>query len=95
MADYHSVRYDAPNDTFDAQTIDYQTFNDYPEVKTSMLTSPPFSITITFKMAGYYRIQNSLTSTPSWVYKTENSTETIGNSDAYIFLFYYSDLKEH
>lgn len=94
-AAYNSVRYDVSNDTLDTHRLGIQTFDDYPEVKTYMPSSSPFPVTVTFKMAGYYRIQTSKTSTPSWVYKTANSTETIGTGDDYVFLFYYSDLKQH
>lgn len=60
-----------------------------------MPQSSPYPITITFKQAGYYRLQTSSTGTPSWVYKTANSTESIDSFGDYVFLFYYSDLKQH
>lgn len=91
---YQHIRYDAPTDTMTEGNHSSGTYSALPEVTTYMPNSSPFTVTITFKMAGYYRVQDSESATPSWIYKAINETiqAPLGN---YVPLFYYSDLKRH
>lgn len=96
LAQYDVIHYDANADSFQIANPIYTTYTELPEVNLSMSQTSPFPITITFKKAGYYRLQTSRTGSPSWVYKTANSTEnTTGSTDNFVLLFYYSDLKQH
>lgn len=95
VAYYNHITYNKSSDSLSSMSHEAGTYSALPEVSTYMPNSSPYNVTITFKMAGYYRIQQGATATPSWVYKTANSTATVSGIGDYPFLFYYEDLKQH
>ena len=94
-ATYYSMKYDPATDvtsfgTHQGGTI---TIDDY--ISTYMSSANDYALTVTFKKAGYYRIQTSGSASPQWVYKSANSTVICSSGANYVAILYYSDLKQH
>ena len=67
------------------------------EFSATMASSSPFTTTVKFLKAGYYRIQLTPSSTPEWQYKNVNDAISITNdiTTAIVHIFCFKDLKQH
>lgn len=67
------------------------------EFSATMASSLPYTTTVKFLKAGYYRIQLTPSSTPEWQYKNVNDTISITNESttAIVHVFCFKDLKQH
>ena len=63
---YQHIRYDAETDTMATENHTSGTYSALPEVTTYMPSASPYTVTITFKKAGYYRVQNSQSISHYW-----------------------------